>query len=189
MTRKLALHPVDAPPPLWVLDGSWPPRAGYWILGRGADCDIRIVDSRLSKRHAEIRATDVTQAGERVWLWELKDTYSTNGTCLNQRPLKPAQWIDLMEHDHLWLGGLQYRISFDVDDTSSGKAMAPAPIDHHDEHPTDLHGDAPRSSKPWWAEWVESVWVWWTQQPLAVQWIMLVTSGGLAALLMWVWKL
>jgi hypothetical protein len=36
---------------------------------------------------------------------------------------------------------------------------------------------------------VEAVWAWWTNQGLFVQWIMLVTSGGLAALLLWVWKL
>jgi len=190
MTRKLCLHPVDGQHPYWVLDGSWPPPAGLWSIGRDPECDIHIIDSRLSKRHAELRATDVTQSGERVWLWELKDGFSTNGTYINSRALKPGLWADLMAHDVLWLGGLVYRVSHDDDDTSGTKLMTePAKQDHGHDHHTEITGDAPRGARPWWAEWVEAVWAWWTKQPLFVQWLMLVTSGGLAALLLWVWKL
>ena len=187
MTRKLCLHPVDGQYPYWVLDGSWPPPAGLWSIGRDPQCDIHIIDSRLSKRHAELRATDVTQAGDRVWLWELKDGFSTNGTYINSRALKPGLWVDLMEKDILWLGGLVYRVSHDDDDTSGTKLMT-EPV-KQEQHHTEVTGDAPRGARPWWAEWVESIWAWWTKQPLFVQWIMLVTSGGLAALLLWVWKL
>ncbi len=187
MTRKLCLHPVDGQHPYWVLDGSWPPPAGLWSIGRDPQCDIHIIDSRLSKRHAELRATDVTQAGDRVWLWELKDGFSTNGTYINSRALKPGLWVDLMEKDILWLGGLVYRVSHDDDDTSGTKLMT-EPV-KQEQHHTEVTGDAPRGARPWWAEWVESIWAWWTNQGLFVQWIMLVTSGGLAALLLWVWKL
>jgi hypothetical protein len=122
-----------------------------------------------------------------VWLWELKDGFSTNGTYINSRALKPGLWVDLMEKDILWLGGLVYRVSHDDDDTSGTKLMT-EPV-KQEQHHTEVTGDAPRGARPWWAEWVESIWAWWTKQPLFVQWIMLVTSGGLAALLLWVWKL
>ncbi len=50
------------------------------ILGRGTDCDLRLVDPGVSRHHAEIRVED----GEVV----LVDLGSTNGTFVNDQPVR-----------------------------------------------------------------------------------------------------
>jgi pSer/pThr/pTyr-binding forkhead associated (FHA) protein len=50
------------------------------ILGRGTDCDLRLVDPGVSRHHAEIRVED----GEVV----LVDLGSTNGTFVNGQPVR-----------------------------------------------------------------------------------------------------
>jgi hypothetical protein len=50
------------------------------ILGRGTDCDLRLVDPGVSRHHAELRVED----GEIV----LVDLGSTNGTFVNGQPVR-----------------------------------------------------------------------------------------------------
>ena len=50
------------------------------ILGRGTDCDLRLVDPGVSRHHAELRVED----GEVV----LVDLGSTNGTFVNGQPVR-----------------------------------------------------------------------------------------------------
>ncbi|MBO0832491.1 MAG: FHA domain-containing protein [Actinobacteria bacterium] len=50
------------------------------ILGRGTDCDLRLVDPGVSRHHAEIRVED----GDVV----LVDLGSTNGTFVNGQPVR-----------------------------------------------------------------------------------------------------
>jgi hypothetical protein len=50
------------------------------ILGRGTDCDLRLVDAGVSRHHAELRIED----GEVV----LVDLGSTNGTFVNGQPVR-----------------------------------------------------------------------------------------------------
>jgi hypothetical protein len=56
------------------------------ILGRGTDCDLRLVDPGVSRHHAEIRVED----GECV----LVDLGSTNGTFVNGQPVRRVALAD-----------------------------------------------------------------------------------------------
>ncbi|HEY2639252.1 MAG TPA: DUF3662 and FHA domain-containing protein [Streptosporangiaceae bacterium] len=56
------------------------------ILGRGTDCDLRLVDPGVSRHHAEIRVED----GEVV----LVDLGSTNGTFVNGQPVRRVPLAD-----------------------------------------------------------------------------------------------
>jgi len=57
------------------------------LVGRAPGCDLRIDDSRVSSRHAELRWTP---SG-----WQIKDLGSRNGTKLDGRPLPQGQWRSL----------------------------------------------------------------------------------------------
>jgi hypothetical protein len=56
------------------------------ILGRGTDCDLRLVDAGVSRHHAELRVED----GEVV----LVDLGSTNGTFVNGQPVRRVSLTD-----------------------------------------------------------------------------------------------
>jgi hypothetical protein len=56
------------------------------LLGRGTDCDLRLVDPGVSRHHAELRLED----GEVVLL----DLGSTNGTFVNGQPVRRVLLTD-----------------------------------------------------------------------------------------------
>jgi len=56
------------------------------LLGRGTDCDLRLVDPGVSRHHAELRVED----GQVV----LVDLGSTNGTFVNGQPVRRVALID-----------------------------------------------------------------------------------------------
>ena len=56
------------------------------ILGRGTDCDLRLVDPGVSRHHVELRVED----GEVV----LVDLGSTNGTFVNGQPVRRVTLTD-----------------------------------------------------------------------------------------------
>lgn len=70
------------------------------VLGRGADCDIRLSDTGVSRQHGEIRLDN------RAHIY--RDLGSTNGSVLNGRPVHEAR---LEDGDRLELGrsSLLYR--------------------------------------------------------------------------------
>jgi pSer/pThr/pTyr-binding forkhead associated (FHA) protein len=64
------------------------------FLGRGAQCDLRLEDPSVSRRHAELRA-----AGDRL---ELRDLGSSNGTWHNGS--RVSDWVALRPGDELRFG-------------------------------------------------------------------------------------
>jgi pSer/pThr/pTyr-binding forkhead associated (FHA) protein len=72
------LYFAQGPKPLGPLDG---PRQ-TWLIGRGARCNVRIEDSRVSMKHAKlVREGDV---------WKIMDQVSTNQTWVNERLVASA---------------------------------------------------------------------------------------------------
>jgi hypothetical protein len=69
------------------------PRA---VLGRSRDCDVRVADSNISRRHAELRHEDEA--------WWIVDLGSTNGTLVNGRRTARER---LRDGDRLTLGGTE----------------------------------------------------------------------------------
>jgi two-component system cell cycle response regulator len=69
------------------------------VLGRGDDCDIRIVDHSVSRRHARI---DPLHDG-----YEVVDTQSTNGTFVNDAQITNAARLN--DGDYLRVGNCIYR--------------------------------------------------------------------------------
>jgi len=63
------------------------------VIGRSKDCDIRLSDPNVSRRHAEIR-----QEGTSYWLIDLE---STNGSAVNGRQ---QQRVKLEPDDRITLG-------------------------------------------------------------------------------------
>jgi diguanylate cyclase (GGDEF)-like protein len=69
------------------------------VLGRGEDCDVRLQDHSVSRKHAKIEAT-----AEGFYV---TDQQSTNGTFVNDRQLD-ASWL-LKDGDYLRVGNCIYR--------------------------------------------------------------------------------
>jgi hypothetical protein len=74
------------PAPVTVMvhaDGSAKPKAMYLatntVVGRGAECDLRVDDTFVSQEHARIFAKDGS--------WYVEDLGSTNGTFVNEQRL------------------------------------------------------------------------------------------------------
>jgi pSer/pThr/pTyr-binding forkhead associated (FHA) protein len=68
------------------------------LLGRSRECDIRLGDANVSRRHAEVRREDDT-----YWVVDLG---STNGTELNGRRVERAK---LSDGDRITLGSTDVR--------------------------------------------------------------------------------
>ena len=68
------------------------------VIGRGADCDIRIEDQSVSRRHARVEADAGTYCAV--------DLQSTNGTFVNNMP---ATKSTLNDGDYLRVGNCIYR--------------------------------------------------------------------------------
>lgn len=97
-----ATRPEDGP---HLSDGSrLIPLAGTTVLGRGAEADVQLADTGISRRHAELRRV-ADANGERV---ELHDLGSTNGTRVNGQRV---QAVTLTDGDRITIGAseLLYR--------------------------------------------------------------------------------
>ena len=69
---------------------------GNVVIGRSKDCDIRIADPNVSRRHAEVR-----QEGAAYWILDLG---STNGLTVNGRRQQRAQ---LQNEDRITVGSTE----------------------------------------------------------------------------------
>jgi hypothetical protein len=79
-----AEHPAEPPSAVVHVGASkYPVEDGTLVIGRSRDCDIRLTDPNVSRRHAEIR-----QEGPAFYVVDLD---STNGTEVNGRRLKRAK--------------------------------------------------------------------------------------------------
>jgi two-component system, NtrC family, response regulator AtoC len=89
----------DGPSLLVVSEGRAEQRAlagdGPWVLGRDADCDVRIDDQSLSRRHATLRGG----AG-----WTIEDLGSSNGTKVAGKALAPLERRPLEDGEVVELG-------------------------------------------------------------------------------------
>jgi diguanylate cyclase (GGDEF)-like protein len=80
----------------------YPLRDKHLMLGRGDDCDIRIQDNSVSRRHARIEPSPEADEG-----YIVTDQGSTNGTFVNDRQLEGPQ--PLHDGDYLRVGNCLYR--------------------------------------------------------------------------------
>ena len=80
----------------------YPLRDKVLLLGRGDDCDIRIQDNSVSRRHARIEPSDDHNEG-----YIVTDQGSTNGTFVNDRQLEGP--LPLQDGDYLRVGNCIYR--------------------------------------------------------------------------------
>jgi pSer/pThr/pTyr-binding forkhead associated (FHA) protein len=65
------------------------------VLGRSRECDIRVADANVSRRHCEI-------VEDAPGSWSVADLGSTNGTEVNGRPVQRAP---LADGDRVTVGG------------------------------------------------------------------------------------
>jgi Protein of unknown function (DUF3662)/FHA domain len=84
---ELDERPQETPPALLrVGAGEHRLDGGRLLIGRSRDCDIRLTDPNVSRRHGEVR-----REGDSYWVVDLD---STNGTEVNGRRLKRARLHD-----------------------------------------------------------------------------------------------
>src|SRR5437899_2524523 len=66
------------------------------IVGRGEECDIRVLDTSVSRRHVRIE-----KLGDEFFVLDMQ---STNGTFVNDCPSLPGDPIPLQDGDYLRAG-------------------------------------------------------------------------------------
>ena len=87
---------------LRVLNGDSPPPThtvqvvGLSIGRVGGDCDVRIPDSRISRKHARIERS--------IAGWQIQDLYSRNGFYLNGKGFGPGERVPLPDGGVIRLG-------------------------------------------------------------------------------------
>ena len=199
MSRKLALYFLGKGDQQRILDAEHQPIHGSvhgWVVGRTPAADLCFKDSLVSKRHALITATlgaDTTEGGTPIYVWAVRDLGSTNGTYLTQQRRKPYRLgpdvgYTLAEQDLLQFGSTTARVraSFDIDDTLSP--------DYDELEPPTNSGPSPSatagSNSPWYVPAIlEPVWLWFTAKGSVEQFFFLLVIGGLAALLLYIWRM
>ena len=100
------LREDDGPPPEVVrervtltVDGRVVPlTTSRVVIGRSRECDIRVDDGNVSRRHCEVAQTGPTA-------WSVGDLGSTNGTEVNGRRISGKQRLD--DGDRITIGGTE----------------------------------------------------------------------------------
>ena len=85
---------ASAPAPSQLLALDWTGADNELLLGRHHDCDVRLTDASVSRRHAQLRFRDGR--------WILQDLDSTNGTLVNgvrvgRCELRPGDAVEVGE--------------------------------------------------------------------------------------------
>ena len=106
MPVKLTLHPLQGPSRFAVV------REGEsLVIGRDPDCGLAIDDSRVSRRHAQLRWTGQG--------WALDDLQSKNGTSHNG---ESAHAREVKDGDEVSLGGLGATVALITDEQAAALA-------------------------------------------------------------------
>lgn len=115
------------------IDHELPP--GKTLIGRGADCDIRLLSSSVSRKHGlfEVAGDELT----------FSDLGSSNGSFINGQPVKTA--VSLRSGDELRMGDFRFTVSGDNRPAAGGGG---------DEEATQLATSGDESGIP--AMWSES---------------------------------
>src|SRR6185437_14393788 len=94
-------------------DSTYELQTPVTLLGRGTDCDLRLVDPGVSRHHAELRVEN----GQVV----LVDLSSTNGTFVNGQPVRR---VALTDGTHVSLGRTTLVFHQDGQDEGQGTAYS-----------------------------------------------------------------
>lgn len=109
MSRIALSFPEYFPDPDWA--GKTyrlePPEAysGEWRLGRAPGCDICLKVRTISRNHAAIQYSYMSNG------WSIQDLGSSGGTTLNRQALVPGDWHPINIGDKFWLGTPENRIA------------------------------------------------------------------------------
>lgn len=79
-----------------------------FIVGRDEDCELKLTDKRISRRHFEIR-----RGGDHIWI---RDLESTNGTFVNHKKIKQAELLE--QGDIISIGKFKFYIKRTKSDTN-----------------------------------------------------------------------
>ena len=71
-----------------------------FVIGRGDDCNLKLIDHRISRHHSEIHLS-----GDILWI---RDLESTNGTFVNQNKLDQAQLLEA--NDTISIGKYKFKV-------------------------------------------------------------------------------
>lgn len=109
---------------------------GSTVIGRGADCDIRILSSSVSRKHGALELSGDTL--------KYSDLGSSNGSFVNDVPVKAP--VQLAPGDRLLLGDFQFAVE--------GEAPSASPAAAPDDDATQIGAPAGGNDVP--AAWSES---------------------------------
>lgn len=101
----------------------------YHVIGRAADCDLRLSDPSVSAQHASLRWT-----GEG---WQLQDLGSRNGTFVGSRRLSAGERVSIA-------GGVRIRFGSDPNVFRLANASAPNLIEPSNRLPATVETGGPR---------------------------------------------
>ena len=73
-----------------------------FIVGRDEECNLKLTDKRISRRHSEIR-----RSGDHLWI---RDLGSTNGTFVNQKKIEQAELLE--PGDRISIGKYKFSIKY-----------------------------------------------------------------------------
>jgi len=72
----------------------------HFIIGRADDCQLKLIDKRISRYHTDIRIS-----GDLLWI---RDLESTNGTFVNQKKIEQAELLE--PDDIISIGKYKFRV-------------------------------------------------------------------------------
>lgn len=99
----------------------WPIHTGNNIIGRGEDCDIKLLEKTVSTPHADIRARILKKSGQVIA--NIKDLGSKNGIEVNGKELCYEDH-DLKDGDKILIGNAYEFLFILIDPTEKGLKIA-----------------------------------------------------------------